>query len=173
MLEACGARDAEVGHAYDREVLFAFGTLRAEDNCSETAERSERYRRATIASLAVIRAQLAGLASAPGGVAIWGGTGKSAAFIARYGCDAERFPLVVDSDRAKAGTFVPGTGQEIRFRDWLKENPAATVIVPPQWRAADIVREMRAEGIHPGRILIEHDGRLVDFLADAHPYQRP
>jgi hypothetical protein len=173
MLEACGARDAEVGHAYDREVLFAFGTLRAEDNCSETAEQSERYRRATIASLAVIRAQLAGLACAPGGVAIWGGTGKSAAFIARYGCDAERFPLVVDSDRAKAGTFVPGTGQEIRFRDWLKENPAATVIVPPQWRAADIVREMRAEGIHPGRILIEHDGRLVDFLADAHPYQRP
>lgn len=173
MLEASGARDAGIGHAYDREVLFAFATLEADAGCKATALESERYRRATVASLVAIRAQLAELAVAPGGVAIWGGTGKSAAFMARYECDAGRFPVVVDSDRAKVGTFVPGTGQEIRFRDWLKEKPVDTVIVPPQWRAADIVREMRAEGIHPGRILIEHGGRLVDFLADAHPYQRP
>jgi len=47
-------------------------------------------------------------------VAIWGGTGKSAAFMNRYAVDAARFPIVVDSDPAKVGTFVPGTGQEIR-----------------------------------------------------------
>jgi hypothetical protein len=172
MLKASGARDVETGHAYDREVVFAFATLEAEAGFAATARASERYHRATEASRAAIRAQLDALAADPGGVAIWGGTGKSAAFLARYGCDAARFPVVVDSDRAKAGTFVPGTGQEIRFRDWLKARPVATVIVPPQWRAADIVREMRAEGILPGRVLIEHGGQLVDFLAGDHPYQR-
>ena len=80
-------------------------------------------------------------------VAIWGGTGKSAAFINRYGLDRLRFPIVVDSDFAKVGTFVPGTGQEIRSRDWLKENPGAVVIIPPQWRALDIVLEMERAGI--------------------------
>lgn len=34
-----------------------------------------------------------------------------------YGMDAKRFPLVVDSDLNQAGTFVPGMGQPIRFRD--------------------------------------------------------
>ena len=173
MLDASGARDAQIGHAYDREVLYAFATLHAQDGEAATAAQSERYRRAAAASLEVIGAQLAELAAGAGSVAIWGGTGKSAAFMARYGCDAARFPVVVDSDRSKAGTFVPGTGQEIRFRDWLKGNPVHTVIIPPQWRAADIVREMRNEGIDPVQVLIEHDGRLVDFLAGEHPYQRP
>jgi hypothetical protein len=106
-------------------------------------------------------------------VAIWGGTGKSAAFMHRYGVDAARFPVVVDSDPEKVGTFVPGTGQPIRFRDWLIEHPADVVIVPPQWRAADILAEMGAHGIAAAEILIEHDGRLVDYRRHPHPYRRP
>ncbi|MFT7640068.1 MAG: hypothetical protein ACI9G1_001807, partial [Pirellulaceae bacterium] len=105
-------------------------------------------------------------------VAVWGGTGKSAAFINRYSLDAERFPLVVDSDPDKVGTFVPGTGQEIQFRDVLKTNPAHTIIVPPQWRTRDILVEMQNEGIAFERILIEHQGQLIDFLDDHHPYAR-
>jgi hypothetical protein len=99
----------------------------------------------------------------PSRVAIWGGTGKSAAFMCRYGVDAKRFPLVVDSDPAKVGTFVPGTGQEIRFRDWLLTNDVDVVVIPPQWRAADIVAEMKSAGIAVGRVLIEHQGGLVEF----------
>ena len=41
----------------------------------------------------------------------------------QFGVDAVRFPLVVDSDQDKVGTFAPGTGQEIRFRDWLIDHP--------------------------------------------------
>jgi hypothetical protein len=90
----------------------------------------------------------------------------------RYGVDAERFPVVVDSDPAKVGTFVPGTGQPIRFRDWLIEHPVDVVIVPPQWRAADILAEMEANGIAAAEILIEHAGSLVDYRSDSHPYRR-
>ena len=61
---------------------------------------------------------LAALADAGRSVAIWGGTGKSAAFMNRYRVDATRFPVIIDSDPAKVGTFVPGMGQAIRGRDW-------------------------------------------------------
>jgi hypothetical protein len=104
-------------------------------------------------------------------VAIWGGTGKSAAFMNRYGVDAVRFPIVVDSDPAKAGTFVPGTGQEIRRRDWLLAYPVHTIIIPPQWRAADIVVEMDEAGITARHVAIEHNGRLIDYFNDSHPYR--
>ncbi len=97
-------------------------------------------------------------------MAIWGGTGKSAAFMCRYGVDAKRFPLVVDSDQEKVGSFVPGAGQEIGCRDWLLLLPVDTVIIPPQWRAADIVAEMRSIGVVVKTILIEHRGRLVEFM---------
>ncbi len=110
------------------------------------------------------------LAASGDRVAIWGGTGKAAAFIHQFGADAARFPLVVDSDPDKAGTFVPGTGQEIVFRDVLRTSPVDVVIIPTQWRAKDIVAEMEREGIRPLKVLIEHGGQLVDFMADEHPY---
>lgn len=122
---------------------------------------------------AVIRAQLADLHASGRRVAIWGGTGKSAAFMNRHGVDAERFPTVVDSDPAKVGTHVPGTGQQIRFRDWLLDHPVDVVLIPPQWRARDIMEEMARHGIRCEAVLIEHGGRLIDFVRDDHPYQRP
>lgn len=98
-------------------------------------------------------------------VAIWGRAGESTAFLQTHGVDALRFPIMVDSDPASAGTFVPGTSQAIRFRDWLLENPVDIIVIPCQWRAADIVREIDAHGITYEGILIPHDGRLVDFHA--------
>jgi hypothetical protein len=103
-------------------------------------------------------------------VAIWGGTGKAAAFIHHFGADAERFPLVVDSDPGKVGTFVPGTGQRIEFRDVLKQSDIDVIVIPTQWRARDIIAEMSREGIATKRVMIEHDGSLVDFYAQSHPY---
>jgi hypothetical protein len=78
---------------------------------------------------------------------------------------------VVDSDKAKAGTRVPGTGQTIQFRDALKANPVDVVIIPTQWRAKDIVAEMTREGISVPVVLLEHKGRLVDFFHGDHPYR--
>ena len=89
----------------------------------------------------------------------------------QFGADALRFPLVVDSDPDKAGTFVPGLGQEIVYRDLLKSQPVDVVVIPTQWRARDIAAEMAREGIVAKSILIEHEGGLIDFFADEHPYR--
>jgi len=170
MLERCPARIVEIGHGYDGEVVYGFMELVSTPEQMETTWAAQRYFSATRESRQTIIRQLDNLHASGRSVAIWGGTGKSAAFLLRYQCDAERFPLVVDSDIVKVGTFVPGTGQEIRFRDWLITHPVDVVIIPPQWRARDIIAEMRREQISIGAILIEHNGQLVDFFAEEHPY---
>jgi hypothetical protein len=54
----------------------------------------------------------------------------------------------------------------------LKTHPADVVIIPPQWRARDIILEMEREGIAFKRVLIEHQGALIDYFADRHPYRQ-
>lgn len=159
----------ELGHGYDGEVVYALVQLKAP--AVRSAEASLAFCREAEVNRVRIRGQLDALAASGLRVAIWGGTGKAAAFIHQFGADARRFPLVVDSDAEKAGTFVPGTGQEILYRDVLKAEPAEVVIIPTQWRARDIVAEMARERIAVRTILIEHQGNLIDFEADDHPYR--
>ncbi|MDD2893499.1 MAG: class I SAM-dependent methyltransferase [Halothiobacillaceae bacterium] len=161
----------ELAHGYDGEVVYALVRLGVPLEMRERAEASYEFSLRADASRATIRGQMDELAAGGQRVAIWGGTGKAAAFIHQFGADAVRFPLVVDSDPDKVGTFVPGTGQAIEFRDVLKTDPADVIIIPTQWRARDIVAEMEREGITADRILIEHDGRLADLHRDAHPYR--
>ena len=161
----------ELAHGYDGEVVYALVKLNVPDTMLATAQRAERFATAAAVSRKAIRAALDQLAASGKSVAIWGGTGKAAAFIHQFGADASRFSLVVDSDPSKVGTFVPGTGQEIRFRDALKGRTIDVVIIPTQWRARDIVAEMQREAIQPGQVLIEHGGQLVDFAVADHPYR--
>ncbi len=159
-------------HGYDGEVVYAFLRLKGRMEHVEQARRAKAFAEMAAASRHVIMLELANLYLAGKRVAIWGGTGKSAAFLHAHHMDAQRFPLVVDSDEAKAGTFVPGTGQKIQFRDVLKGKPLDVIIIPCQWRARDIVEEMARAAIGCERVLIPHDGRLVDFHSGAHPYHR-
>jgi len=103
-------------------------------------------------------------------VVIWGGTGKAAAFMLRYDVDRQRFPYVVDSDQDKVGTFVPGTGQIIMSTSWFQDHSADIIIIPPQWRAKDILNEIKNKNIFVDTVLIEHEGFLIDYLKDSHPY---
>jgi uncharacterized C2H2 Zn-finger protein len=160
----------ELGHGYNGEVVYALVKLKSPDVaigvqtasfCLKAAQSQER-----------IREKLNELVAAGKRVAIWGGTGKAAAFMHQFNADAVRFPLVVDSDPEKAGTFVPGTGQEIQYRDVLKGAPVDCVIIPTQWRARDIEQEMAREGIEAREILIEHNGTLVSLQWDRHPYRK-
>lgn len=161
----------QLNHGYNGEVVYALVRLGVPAAVRERAQIAHAFLLRADASRARIRAQLDALAQCGGKIAIWGGTGKAAAFIHQFGVDARRFPLVVDSDAGKVGTFVPGTAQEIVHRDSLKGMTVDAIIIPAQWRALDIVAEMEREGIRPGKILIEHEGRLVDFLVDEHPYR--
>jgi SAM-dependent methyltransferase len=170
LMERAGAI-LELSHGYDGEVVYALVKLAVPESSRQCASSAEAFSRQAAASRVAIRAQLDELAAGGRRVAIWGGTGKAAAFIHQFGADAERFPLVVDSDPDKVGTFVPGTGQRIAYRDEIRKTPVDVVIIPTQWRAKDIVAEMKREGISVPQVLIEHQGRLIDFLLGEHPYR--
>jgi hypothetical protein len=173
MLERAGASVALRGHGYDGEVVWAIASLgSASASVSAFAREATEFRVVTEAAIGHVGAQLAALAGRGVRVAVWGGTGKSSAFMVRYGVDATRFPLVVDSDAEKVGTYVPGTGQRIEDAASLDGSSVDVVLVPPQWRARDIITEMRRRRIRWGSVLIEHDGHLVDFEKDSHPYAR-
>ena len=163
MMSLAAAEVVDIGHGYGEEVVFGFVRIGASSSAGGFVKESRAFLAHAETGLEAISKQLAELSRSGRSVAVWGGTGKSAAFMCRYGVDAKRFPLVVDSDAAKVGTFVPGTGQEMRSRDWLKTNDVDVVIIPPQWRAADIVREMKSAGISVPQVLIEHQGRLIEF----------
>ncbi|SDH72539.1 Methyltransferase domain-containing protein [Paraburkholderia steynii] len=159
-----------LAHGYDGEVVYALVKLGVPAGARTRAQAATQFAVRTVKSRATIAQQLSQLSASGKRVAIWGGTGKAAAFIHQFGADAARFPLVVDSDRGKVGTYVPGTGQRIEFRDVLKEAQVDVIVIPTQWRARDIIAEMEREGIATKNVLIEHDGGLVDFFAQAHPY---
>jgi SAM-dependent methyltransferase len=161
----------ELAHGYAGEVVFALVRLAVPPMMQERAGTANAFAQQSSISRATIRAQMDELAASGKTVAIWGGTGKAAAFIHQFAADAKRFPLVVDSDPDKVGTYVPGTGQEIKFRDVLKSIPVDVIIIPTQWRAKDIVAEMAREGIRANQILIEHEGELTDFNHGRHPYR--
>jgi SAM-dependent methyltransferase len=172
MLDRCGAEVELIEKGYGGEVVYAVALVMP-------LTRQERFGREALAfgeharnASQTLAAQLDAIARSNCRVAIWGGTGKAAALINQCNMDAERFPLVVDSDRQKAGTFVPGTGQVIHFRDVLFEKPADLIIIATQWRAADIVLEMQRMGIGAETVLIEHRGRLIDYFRDEHPYRQ-
>lgn len=166
------AREVElIEHGYDGEVIFGLARLGSPREPAALAREALSFHERALTAKTAIGGQLAELHASGRSVAIWGGTGKAAAFINYYGADAERFPIVVDSDRDKAGTFVPGAGQEILFRDHLLAHPVEVILIPTQWRAKDIVAEMERCGVRCATVLIEHHGRLVDYHADAHPYR--
>lgn len=158
----------EMGHGYNGEVVYALVHLRAKQ--VSRAVDSYMFSRRAGPNCTGIKGQLEDLVESDKRVAVWGGTGKAAFFVNLFGLDAERFPVVVDSDITKAGTFVPGTGQQIQYRDTLKVAPVDIVIIPTQWRSRDIEAEMTREGIEVEDILIEHDGALVSLRHGDHPY---
>ena len=172
MLETSFSFVEEIGQGYDGEVIYGFVQM-GEEHPSRLKHMQEArdFRDAARRSMGAISSQLDELWSSGRRIVIWGGTGKGAAFIGRYGVDAKRFPIVVDSDPDKVGTFVPGTGQVIRSCSWITDNPVDVVIIPSQWRARDIVDEIEGLGIVVETILIEHKGMLVDYTRDAHPYR--
>lgn len=171
MLERCSTQVKRVEHGYDGEVIFGVVEVGSREHGIEFANEAIDFGKGASLAKETIGGQLDELHRSGARVAIWGGTGKSAAFINYYGVDAVRFPVVVDSDRDKAGTYVPGAGQLIRFRDHLLSNPVEVILIPTQWRARDIVEEIKRSGIAYRKVLIEHKGVLIDFHEDVHPYR--
>ncbi len=171
MLHHGGSDVESIEHGYGDEVVMGVCSLGSQ-SVHRRLQETERFHERSAKTRRTVRRQLDRLYDRGLRVALWGGTGKAAMFMNTFGADANRFPCVVDSDPDKVGTFVPGTGQEIRFRDELRARPADVIIITTQWRAREIVAEIERCEISCGSILVEHDGRLVDYHRDAHPYAR-
>ncbi|MDC2964680.1 class I SAM-dependent methyltransferase, partial [Gammaproteobacteria bacterium] len=155
---------------YDAEVMFGLVSMRKNQASFDQAGATARFYERSQTTLGSIQKQMKELSSSGKKIAIWGGTGKAAAFINYFGATRDLFPLVVDSDKIKAGQFVPGTGQRIKFFDVLKEEKPEIVIIPAAWRARDIVAEMQRHEILVEKVLIEHEGKLINFHNGSHPY---
>lgn len=158
---------------YNEEVIYGLLALHDLPLSRELVTETLHFQQITQQARQTIPQQLKALLNAGKKLAIWGGTGKGAAFIHHFGLNYADFPLwVVDSDPQKANTYVPGTRYQIFYRDHLKQQAADIVIIPAQWRAQDIMLEIEAENIAVAQILIEHQGQLIDFQSDLHPYFR-
>lgn len=173
LLDGCSANIAFVEHGYQDEVVYGLAVLGKRSRVSQHIEESVKFRDGVSTGKHHIQAQLQTLVLNGETLTIWGGTGKAACFIGYYDLDRKRFPIVVDSDPLKVGTYVPGTGQLIQSRDILKHMAPTTILIPPQWRAKDIVTEIDRHHIPYNRILIEHNGALIDYHRDPHPYGSP
>jgi hypothetical protein len=160
-----------IGHAYNGEIVYALGNTTTRTDHLLRLQSSLGFRAAAEKAPAKLAQQLATLHASGKKIAIWGGVGKCSAFLNSCGLDAERFPLVVDSDQDKAGTFVPGTGQEIRHCSVLQNEPPDLILIGTQWRAKDIAREIAAMRLSAAEVILEHDGNLVDYFAGDHPYR--
>ena len=171
LLLRCAADVELVEKGYNGEVVYGIAVFRKRSDQVAIASQALSFRDRAVSAARSLRRDLDQLAASGRRVAIWGGTGKAAAFINQYQLGREQFPIVVDSDPDKAGTFVPGTGQEIHFRDHLLEHPVDVILIATQWRAADIVLEIQRCGIAHESIVLEHYGRLVDYFRGEHPYR--
>lgn len=157
--------------SFNREVVFGLADFVPQPHQVKIARDSIEFQSETTTHLDSLQIPFEKLLESGKKIVIWGGTGKAAAFIQQNSLDAQRFPLVVDSDPAKAGTHVPGTGQPIRHRDVLKTEPVEIVVIATHWRSPDIVAEIVSERIPYEQVLIEHLGELVDYFEGDHPYR--
>lgn len=155
---------------YGGEVVNGLIKLSMENSYVHQAQESEKFLNFTEISKLTLASDLNKLSLGEQVTAIWGGTGKAATFIQHYQLEKNKFPYVVDSDYEKVGSFVPGTGQVIRHSSELKSRPAEVIIIPSQWRAADIYAEIKMLNVTYSKIFIEYQGRLIDYELDEHPY---
>ena len=171
MLKTAG-KIVDIHHSYDGEVICGLVELTPSDEQQITNQNANAYFSSVSNSIQQIRKDLKGLIDSGKTLAIWGGTGKCAAFMHHYKISGEDIPLVVDSDERKWGTYVPGIGQEIKCPTFLLNHPIDILIVPTQWRTQDILIEATSMGLTFEQVLIEHKGKLTDFTTDEHPYNK-
>lgn len=156
---------------YEDEVVYGYARLGIGQEGRKLTQESVEFFTQAQAVDTDVKAQLNALAARGNTIAFWGGTGKAASFINRYEADAERFPVVVDSDIEKVGTYVPGTGQLIQSPGILLEHPVDVIVITTQWRAQDIALEIARRGIVYSSLLLEYHGQLVEFHTGQHPYR--
>lgn len=158
--------------AYNDEVIYALLSPHQSDFFHQSVRETLNFHHLARNAQEAVPVQIKSLIENKKQIALWGGTGKGAAFIHHFGLEDENLPLrVVDSDQAKVGTYVPGSQYRIESKESLVTHPVDVMIITAQWRAEDIVLEILDSNLKFEQILLEHHGKLCDFFADKHPYK--
>jgi hypothetical protein len=163
LLDRAGFRTLDQGTAYGGEVVWALVQFEPDSAHTPYAHEAAQFYAQVTRRDAMLQTGLSNLAQQR--IAIWGGTGKAAAFMYRHGLDAQRFPLVVDSDPRKVDTYVPGTGQRIVSPDVLLGEPPDAILIATAWRGADIVAEVCALGLADIPCLVVREGQVESWNA--------
>ena len=171
MLQSLPCETHFIETGYNGEVIFGLLRLKTMPECQKILAETQRFKTLAHKAQQQIARQIDAFLKSGKTLALWGGTGKGAAFVHHFGLDPVGFPLrVVDSDPLKVVTYVPGTAYPIESCDLLEAQHVDIIIVPAQWRAADIALEIQSRQITFGQLMIEHQGVLVDFFNVDHPY---
>lgn len=161
MFEISGYDVLDVRAEYGDEVVVVVARPRKKQHLGALAASAQQYRTDLQEQCETVPQSLLELRESGKKIAIWGATGKGAAFLNMFGLSDEQFPVVIDSDYAKVGRFVAGTAQEIRAPEYIMENPVDVIVITTQWRALDIADEIRTRKIPNEQILFVSDGKLT------------
>jgi len=157
MLRACGIEWSSVCTGYEGEVLKSIAKIEPRTKRGLSVDDVLRnYKEATDS---IVNASL-WINENIQNIALWGGAGKSAVFIHKFGLPG--FATVVDSHDVKWGYCVPGTGIKMVPTSVLKDNPVDYIIATTSWRANDIAREIKRDKIPCKKLLKFENGKLTE-----------
>jgi SAM-dependent methyltransferase len=166
LFERAGFEVLDVRTRFNDEVVTIAARPKLDARHHQLRSLASQYRCNVDAQIARARVTLEGWRAAGERVALWGGTGKGAALINMVGITPDLADLVVDSDERKVGSFVPGTGQEIRSPRELAGHAPERILICTNWRARDIEREIREVHGLETDLFVLHRHAIVPLTAD-------
>jgi SAM-dependent methyltransferase len=164
--ERAGFEVLDVRLRHHDEVVTVAARPKVDPATRGIREDATAFRRGVEPQVARVRAAVQARVDAGERLALWGGTGKGAAMANIFGLTADLVPVVVDSDPAKVGGFVPGTGQRIEGPAYLSSHPVDAVLICTQWKARDIEWEIRNEHGFTMPLLVYHRGELLELTPE-------
>lgn len=170
MTDAAGWKTRQLLRMYNDEVIVWIGEPDLSRETQLVHEAADIFGENYLSSYDALHWLLDSMDLEGAQVAYWGGTGKSASFLNTYNLNDGR---VVDSDLAKVGKFVPGTGQLIEHSTALLETPVDVIVITTRWRAADIYSEIKTRGIQYKHLLIVDGGSVRDYSEEDYVAETP
>lgn len=153
----CGIEKSMVRAGYGGEVVMAVAEIEPEQKRGITVEEiCDKYQ---MTELNICKAG-GWIKENLDDIALWGGAGKSAMFINKFGFPPDT--CVVDSDSHKLGYCVPGTRIKMRVPTEIVKYPPKYIIATTSWRANDIKAEIKKHGIACEKLFKFENGELTE-----------
>lgn len=157
LFNACGIKKSMVRAGYDGEVVMAVAEIEPDKPRGLTVDKVlDNYGKV---SMGIVK-EGDWISRNLDDIALWGGSGKSAMFINKFGFPPDT--RVIDSDERKVGFCVPGTRIKMMDPVSLRKFPVKYIIATTSWRANDIRDEIRRLNLDCEKLLKFENGKLVE-----------